>query len=366
MGAAAAVLAVVFAWVLFVPAADWLARQDIGNAAGVSLETARNNARGNLLALTAGSAALGALIFTARNFALQRRTLELAEEGQRRTLELAEQGQRRTQELAEQGQVTDRYSKAIEHLGSEKLDIRIGGIYALERIARDSARDHPTVIEVLTAFIREHSPTSEIPVNGNVISPQPLQADIHAAVRVIGRRDPSKDIGQINLTKTNLYGADLYNASLNDADLTEAYLGNAELADAYLDNVMLNGANLTGADLNGADLNGANLNSANLTGANLTRANLTAAQLFEANLTETDLTAAKLAYANLNGADMTRSNPSGADWTEAGLEGAIWPSFPVPAGWQVGDNGSNQARRNDQTCLIRSEITLSASADSAI
>ena len=33
----------------------------------------------------------------------------------------------------------------------------IGGIYALERIARDSAKDHPTVMEVLTAFIREHS-----------------------------------------------------------------------------------------------------------------------------------------------------------------------------------------------------------------
>jgi len=44
----------------------------------------------------------------------------------------------RTFELTEQGQVTDRYTKAIEQLGSDKLDVRIGGIYALERIARDS------------------------------------------------------------------------------------------------------------------------------------------------------------------------------------------------------------------------------------
>jgi hypothetical protein len=35
--------------------------------------------------------------------------------------------------------------------------VRIGGIYALERIARDSAKDHPTVMEVLNAFIRDHS-----------------------------------------------------------------------------------------------------------------------------------------------------------------------------------------------------------------
>jgi uncharacterized membrane protein len=38
-----------------------------------------------------------------------------------------------------------------------ELDVRIGGSYALERVVRDSARDHPTVMEVLTAFIGEHS-----------------------------------------------------------------------------------------------------------------------------------------------------------------------------------------------------------------
>ena len=38
--------------------------------------------------------------------------------------------------------MTDRYTKAIEQLGSDKLDVRIGGIYALERIALDSDKDH--------------------------------------------------------------------------------------------------------------------------------------------------------------------------------------------------------------------------------
>jgi hypothetical protein len=35
--------------------------------------------------------------------------------------------------LARQGQVTDCYTKVIEQLGSDKLDVRIGGIYALEK-----------------------------------------------------------------------------------------------------------------------------------------------------------------------------------------------------------------------------------------
>jgi hypothetical protein len=51
--------------------------------------------------------------------------------------------------------VTARYTKAIEQLGSGKLDVRIGGIYALERIAHNSPQDQPAVLEVLAAFIRE-------------------------------------------------------------------------------------------------------------------------------------------------------------------------------------------------------------------
>ena len=114
IGIAVIVLALAIVWVLFVPAADWLAYHDVGSARGPLHETALDNARGRLLTLGAGLFAAGALVFTARNFALSR-----------------------------EGQVTDRYTKAIEQLGSDKLDVRIGGIYALERVARDSARDHP-------------------------------------------------------------------------------------------------------------------------------------------------------------------------------------------------------------------------------
>jgi hypothetical protein len=53
--------------------------------------------------------------------------------------------------------VTERCTKAIEQLGSDNLDVRIDGISALGRIARDFAQDHPTAIKELTAFIRKHS-----------------------------------------------------------------------------------------------------------------------------------------------------------------------------------------------------------------
>jgi hypothetical protein len=36
------------------------------------------------------------------------------------------------------GQVTERFGRAIEHIGAAGTDVRIGGIYSLERIARNS------------------------------------------------------------------------------------------------------------------------------------------------------------------------------------------------------------------------------------
>jgi hypothetical protein len=63
--------------------------------------------------------------------------------------------------VAQERQYTDRYSRAIEQLGRQgpdQLQIRLGGIYALERLARDSLRDQPTIVEVISTFIRTTAP----------------------------------------------------------------------------------------------------------------------------------------------------------------------------------------------------------------
>ena len=64
----------------------------------------------------------------------------------------------RTLQVNRQGQITDRFTRAIDQLGSEKLEIRLGGIYSLERIDKESPERayHGTVMEVLTAYIREN------------------------------------------------------------------------------------------------------------------------------------------------------------------------------------------------------------------
>jgi len=101
--------------------------------------------------LCVGLFAEGALFYTARNLTLSRQQFEQSRKQFTEQLALSRnaaqdsaEAERRTFELTEQGQVTDRYTKAIEQLGSDKLGVCIGGIHALERIGRDSARDLPT------------------------------------------------------------------------------------------------------------------------------------------------------------------------------------------------------------------------------
>ncbi len=92
-------------------------------------------------------------------------------------------------EITEQGLITDRISKAVENLGkiNQKdepiLEIRIGAIYALERIAKDSERDHAQIMEILSAYIRTNSS------NNNQKTPDaPLREDITIIIEIIRRR----------------------------------------------------------------------------------------------------------------------------------------------------------------------------------
>ena len=57
----------------------------------------------------------------------------------------------------QQRRITESFAKAVEQLGSDKLEVRLGGIYSLERISKESPDDYWTVMENLTAFVRERS-----------------------------------------------------------------------------------------------------------------------------------------------------------------------------------------------------------------
>ena len=245
-----------------------------------------------------------------------------------------------TLRLTEDGKITERYSKAVELLGSDNLAMRIGGIYALERIARDSQKDHWTVMEALCAFIRDESnkvattaqaaeqpPTSE---NGdkqatdskNDTEQPKLRSDIQIVLTVIGRRswvDEEKEQGlSLDLSGAHLSGAHLHKAKLSEANLSRADLKGANLSRANLSRADLREAFLIKADLRGADLIGANLGEANLGGADLTGADLSGADLTGADLSGADLRGAEYNEKTQfpEGFDLARLKPDTNEGTE--------------------------------------------------
>ncbi|MFN7657556.1 MAG: pentapeptide repeat-containing protein, partial [Dolichospermum sp.] len=179
-------------------------------------------------------------------------------------------------ETANQKQITERFSKAIEQLGSDKPEVILGGIYTLERIARDSAPDQWTIMEVLTAFVRQNAPIIK---ENESQSPEDqekflkLRISIQACLTVIAERkhpyleNKPLDLTKVNISGFNLYGADLKGANLFGADLREANHAGAVHIGADLRGAVLAGAVLIGANLFGAVLTGAVLAGAKLTGA---------------------------------------------------------------------------------------------------
>jgi len=163
-------------------------------------------------------------------------------------------------QLTQQRLITERFSKAVEQIGNTKEEVVIGGIYSLERIAKDSPKDQWTIMEVLTSYIRKNSP---IPSNIQQLKPEErkkaleklpsVSIPVQAALTVIGRRKVENDQAGDNLAGTT------DSNKIKFLDLSRTNLRGANLDGANLDGAILNGAILFGANLDGANLNEANL-----------------------------------------------------------------------------------------------------------
>jgi Pentapeptide repeats (8 copies) len=198
-----------------------------------------------------------------------------------------------TVRLNREGQITDRFSRAVDQLGSAAVDTRIGGIYALERIMRDSSADHGPVVEILTAFVREHATDRGAATENDqstagagppAVGLPTLPADIQAAMTVLGRRPPRPEQAPLDLRDTDLRGVRAHAARLAGAILTGAKFDHADLGQA----------DLRGARLRKASLHAAWLRAANLRRASLRHADLSQAYLLDADLRESDHTGANL------------------------------------------------------------------------
>jgi hypothetical protein len=226
-----------------------------------------------------------------------------------------------------QRRITESFSKAVEQLAHDKIEVRLGGIYTLERISRESSADYWTVMETLTAFVRERARWKEPDKDATKCDNTawlPSPTDIAAVLAVLVRRPEAErkreksEQRQLDLRGTDLRGSNLGGVHLEWANLGNAHLGRANLAGAHLEGVDLVDAHLEDTRLTGAHLEWTNLARTIFKGAHLEGADLVDAHLEEANLE-----GAHLQWANLKGAILKDAHLEGADLdgaTEASQE----------------------------------------------
>jgi hypothetical protein len=231
------------------------------------------------------------------------------------TLSLSQQQLR----VAYDGQVTERFTKAVDQLGATdtsgraRLEIRLGGIYALARIADDSPIDRSPIAEILTAYVRHNAPIPQ--ASDDQDDPDTLaspSADIQSVFTVLGRRrwrsaEPAasvlnfsnSNLAGIGLAKGHMEGAVLLSVRLDRADLRNANLTGVNLFDSYLTAIRLDSADLTNADLRGA-----HMHNASLSGTKFVNAKLQRAELNHADVQGADFSGADLADADFTSVDL--------------------------------------------------------------
>lgn len=211
-------------------------------------------------------------------------------------------------------QLADAYTRAIEQLGAKNkgkdmeepnLELRLGGIYALEKIAQGSKDYHPQIMEFLCSYVRLHTSKENKAPGGQTKPLKSPRIDIQTCLTVIGRRNTNYDNKDVPL---NLSHIDIKAVKLKEAKLQRVNFFGADLTCADLRGANLQGAKLFGVKLRGVQFEETSLQGMDLRGATLENANLREANLQEANLENVELTGARLQGTNLKGANLRRAN----------------------------------------------------------
>ena len=252
-------------------------------------------------------------------------------------------------------------------LGSNVLSVRLGGIYALGRLASEYPEQyHIQIMRLFCAFVR--FPTKDQSLESGQVEIEPgtllgIRQDVEAVIHAIGSRAESRialerkasfrlDLRGVDLPKAQFLDANLSNAMFHDSNLSGTNFANTDLSDAFFTSADLSQArfykvnftktslssvNLSGAMLEDEDLSGLDFHDANLSCANLHRANLfgaifqdaivanawlECADLSGASFLSADLSGAHFLDANLSKADISGANISGAKFSNGGSQTA--------------------------------------------
>lgn len=325
-------------------------------------------------------------------------------------------------QTAEQSYITDQINTAVQGLGTERtvkrdgeeetapnLEVRIGAIYLLGRIAEDSLRDHISIMEILSAYIRENSPVASskrFPLGRWPMYSRPetdLQKsekfpwkqvrfhghgnfrswsftlhprnDIQAAMRVIGQRNESQRSIERNAKTYGKLGFRI--------DLRGCNLQGIDGSELDFSRVLFNGSNLEGARFNSAIFNEAIFHDCELSATNFAKCEMRnceferlvveAVNFGGADLRDTVFVGCKMVDANFNRATLASTTIHrktefencfmGANLRDCRFEnGSVRDSTLVGAGVRYLDSGFEWSSEHLDTMAEYLEFTFGDAA----
>ena len=241
--------------------------------------------------------------------------------------------------IAQQSLLNERYQQGAEMLGNNVLSVRLGGIYALARLAAEHPQQyHVQIMKLLCAFAR--NPTEDEDYEKKLaernVKPRTLPSpreDVQAAIDAIGSRDTTRvEIEKSQDFRLNLMGANLSHARIGDANLSGAMLHDAnlshtnifsvDLSGAFLQDTVMRHAHLSDIDFTDAGAWGVNLSDAEVSQSKKPLFNLNHSDLSNAQLFDVDLSDKYIQRANLDQVQINTSDLSGTHFLDSKLPGA--------------------------------------------
>jgi uncharacterized protein YjbI with pentapeptide repeats len=233
-----------------------------------------------------------------------------------------------------QAELAERYAKSLDHLASSDVNVRIGSLYTLRSVARESSDEREAVRDILISYVRQHSPMSPplagvSGAGGSAAQTRTLQlsataADVQVALGILGglALNPQGPTTLLQLSQLDLRGGAYSGLSLRQTDFSGATLIGVYLRNADLDGSLFVGTRISNAFLSGADLHGSDFSTADAEGVDLSNAVLRDARFQGADLKKSKLVGADLRGADLRNADLRNADLRNANLRSARLDGA--------------------------------------------
>jgi uncharacterized protein YjbI with pentapeptide repeats len=276
----------------------------------------------------------------------------------------------RQADVAREEHYTTLFTTAVTQLGAMReiqdsegtrtepnTEARLGAIYALERIAQDSERDHWPIMETLCAYVRKNAgppvfmsdaardavvgmeggDDEELTRAREAARPY---VDVQAALTVVGRRSSARRVHEDRLRKgandRDAYCLDLTSTNLSGAVLTGnfdfAHFERSCLAFAKFRHVSVKRASFSGVRAESVQMDHAELTDSRIfsssweggTFRNVKAHNLTAwsTRMDQASFYDSALTKSEFRSAEFNGANFVRTELTGVGMEHAELTGA--------------------------------------------